>query len=517
MNSDPSKDSTRPGGSPAGRITRGLLLLLLVALFVLRLQLVARGGQFFIPDEVRYLRALRFANLLVQGHWGLALDSLIVQIEEGRLTYVADHNGFTLVALPASLLQGAVKVGLGYEFSQTFWIVAVYNAGWAMAAVWLLYALCRRLGAGEWEALLAAALLGLSATFHLYASHLVPYDISLALGLLALYLSADPRPAGWRDFLSGLATCLSFLSYNAFWQLAGIAFGTQVWFALRHGGRPARRVAVWLGAACLIPLGLLLHCWLREINPIQGYLNMVRYQNSGLFGDFDEGWLIPWLYFWHAEHVLLVLWVGLPLLAWGRRPGERVPFRLVYGLAVAGLIYVSMAACSDVLRILSVYGRMGRQLVPFLCMAGAAGFSLFVQRLARPARAYGALLLTVVLVSAVNLRPLVRQQFPLDVLRRFMGEYTNLCVRLSVRGPAQHASPELLRPARYVLTNYRALFPVRGLEPVPEGRVLFSTPHPLAYRAAHYDGFMRSERKLLREADLTIKLIDTQPDQPPDP
>ena len=57
----------------------------------------------------------------------------------------------------------------------------------SVISIALVYAIARRAGRDRVEALIAAALMASAATMFYYARHLLPYDSSLALGLLALW------------------------------------------------------------------------------------------------------------------------------------------------------------------------------------------------------------------------------------------------------------------------------------------------------------------------------------------
>jgi hypothetical protein len=57
------------------------------------------------------------------------------------------------------------------------------------------------------------------------------------------------------------------------------------------------------------------------------------------------------------------------------------------------------------------------------------------------------------------------------------------------------------------LVNAQNFYPVRAVLPPPAGTVLVRFDHPLAYLPYHYEGFTPAERALLRDADLSIRLI----------
>ena len=97
----------------------------------------------------------------------------------------------------------------------------------------------------------------------------------------------------------------------------------------------------------------------------------VKYSGTIAQGSFAEGWSLPFVYLWHAEHFLLVAWVACAGW-WLCRPrtiaGDP---RLRAGMIGVVVIYALLVILSTVLHKFVVYGRLVRQMVPFLCLITA--------------------------------------------------------------------------------------------------------------------------------------------------
>jgi hypothetical protein len=59
----------------------------------------------------------------------------------------------------------------------------------------------------------------------------------------------------------------------------------------------------------------------------------------------------------------------------------------------------------------------------------------------------------------------------------------------------------------YVLINAQYLFPVRAAEKLPAGETILSAAHPLEYVPYQYDGFTPRQRRILRSADIRMRLV----------
>lgn len=489
-----------------GRARHGkaLLLLLLVSLG-LRLALASRGGQRYFPDENRYLRC--FILLRHLGHRELAAAG-------DFLLQNPDHTGFIIVGLPPALAQQAALRATGEpvtreSLDRTLWLAAMLLSLCSVASIALVYAIAARAGAEPLESLVAAFLMASSAAMFYYSRHLLPYDAALALALLALWLGLRPHPSRPRSLLVGLVAGCAFLTYNGYWLSAVAALALH---ALHGAERPRealrRGVAAGLGLAAL-PLALTAASLLRGLGP---YLRkMWRFsRGAATQADFTEGWSLPWAYLWHAEHGLLILFLAAVLWLlwrWARRPPAGA--RGLWWLATAAGLYLAMVAFSNGLERIGTFGRLARQLVPFLCLAAASA----VRSAALPStlgrRLVAVTGVAVGVQAAVNFAPVFALRFPREVEREVTQTYGEVSRGTTVI--LGKTDEETLVPgARYLLLNARYLFPVRGVKPAAAGRTVFATRHPVQFLPYQYEGYRREQRAMLRATDVSMRLVDTR-------
>jgi len=181
---------------------------------------------------------------------------------------------------------------------------------------------------------------------------------------------------------------------------------------------------------------------------------------------------------------------------------------------MAGAVYLLLVLGSVALHRFVIYGRSARQLVPFLCMIGGVGGARLceIARANAKPRIFELGVVAFVFQAAWNFRLPLRQWFPPDVKRLVAAEYGEFSQALTVEGPTikdeQPSSPASGSSARYVLLNAQYLAPVRGLEAAPRGRVLLRFSHPTQFLPHQYEEFTPRERKILRRADIAIRLID---------
>jgi hypothetical protein len=171
-------------------------------------------------------------------------------------------------------------------------------------------------------------------------------------------------------------------------------------------------------------------------------------------------------------------------------------------------MYGTTIVLSNGLERIGAFGRHARSAVPFLCLATAWA----LERILHGRPRLRAATLTLVAAQAVfNFWAPLTLRYPRSVLSEMEALYGPLGRDTTVTvdpSPEERPSPE----ARYVLLNARYLYPIYGPKAAPTGRVLYETPHPLTYRPYQYEGYVPAERVMIRDARLTIRLLDTRPD-----
>lgn len=355
---------------------------------LLRVILVLRGGQLYWPDESRILRT-----------W------VVLKRPSGALDYILhagpmnpSHWFYTFLAIPFALVQALYMwlrgIPLNTETVKAYiWVMALGTSLFSVACIILVYMVAKRAGASEFESLAAAVFMATANSMFYFSRHLFSYDAAMALALLALWIGLKEGTL-WRSFSCGLVSSLAFSTYNGYWTMAGIVVLTHAIYVSPNIKEFFKR-AVVAGSAFVLPFMILEA--LSRVRGLPSFIGgMIGFAGTVTMGSFEEGWKFPTLYLWDSEHLTVILWVLLAVLAIRGA-------RLWAGLGVATYLLLAVASHAHVF---VVYGRTARQVVPFLCLAAGYGMA----RLPRPAAA--AVVILVVAQFAVNIAAPFRQHFP---------------------------------------------------------------------------------------------------------
>jgi len=495
---------------------RTLLILTGIGL-LLRLVLIARGGQFFFRDEVRYLRGAYFiSDLVLKRQPQLAFDNFFVGDSA--------HIGYALISVPLGTVHGLIAY-LANANTQDFalWIPAVLQVGASVALLPLIYSLAKRAGASETESLLAA-FFGLCANSLFYFSrHLLPYDISLALILWGLWLGLGQKRTPKRSLLVGFVLGSGIFTYYGYWMLGGLVIAVYLlydaestfstisinWLTekVKHGLTAAAMLPVWPLLVSLVSLATGNGFFFSEISRFAATISQ---------GDPAEGWRLIWEYLWYGESLVLLIWLaGIGLLGWALLT-RRLPLKSRHGLwlfCTLG-IYLLMAITSTGLGWFVMYGRLARQMVPFLCLAAAGGYSTIAQ--SKLTLRYTPTVIALALTAAVafynELQPILLT-FPIDVVRQVEARYGPVKRTYTIETVVhQFSDPEDSDPpSDYTLVNAGYYYPVISAQSPQfnENAIIMRVNHPMSYRPFLYEGYTPEERALLLENDIAIYLIRT--------
>jgi hypothetical protein len=454
----------------ARRLAMLWLCAVLVVSAVVRAQLVFGGGQMFWGDEGDYSG---MTQTLADGDVAGAAK---------QLGGPAQYFVFKLIwTIPDAL---AYAAGTTDPIRLFFGFVSLIH-------IVLVWCIARRIGGSPFEAAAAATLTAAATTMLYYGRHFLPYDCAMAIGLFAIWIGVKRGGGPVRSAFVGLLAAATVLTYAGYWTLAGAAL------AIHLAQRPvsARDLwrRTWPSFACFVA-GLvgatLLH---RAVTGgdlrglIAGYATTVDQ------GTFSEGWSLPWEYLWHAEHGLLLLWgAGVASFAWRARRAPVASVRAdVVGLV---LIYGALVVFSVVLGTFVVYGRLARQLVPFLSLITARELARAGLRtqVAMPAVAF--LAAGVVAQSAFNFRTPLHQVFP--------STFRTDSLRLV---PA-------VKEDQLMWINLDNPYPYPHAEDVPaHSTEVAAAAHPLTYLPYQYEGWKPEERAVLRATDLRMRLVVINP------
>jgi len=480
---------------------------LLGVALALRAMLVMLGGQLYFPDEARYLRSMEIYDAArTPGLLAPTLDALL---------RFPPHMVYSLVGTLAEAPRRAVASMLerpadAASPATLLWIPALLFSLTSVGSIALTYGLVLRTGGSRSEGRIAALLMTCSTSMLYFARHLLPYDGAMFVALLGLWIALAPRVSAWRSFLVGVVGALAFLTYNGYWVIAVVVVALHVLqrpLVLRTV--TGRSLAAGLGFASM-PLLVLAISVLRHASPVE---SLRGFASAVTQGDFSEGWSVPWEYLWHTEHTLLLVWTcGAGLVAWRALRGAESGGRGVFWLGGVLLVYGLLVLGSSVLHLFVTYGRLTRQMIPFLCLAAAAGWSGSIAR--RSARRAAVVL--IVLAAALNAAPVFRQRFPNEI-ERVTAERFGAVPRASTFKGCCDSYPRLDPPpeappgdANYVLVNAGYLYPVEGVEARPPGKVVFRVAHPLAFLPYQYESYGAQERAILRAGDLSMMLIERE-------
>lgn len=477
--------------------------------YALRLVLVIRGGQYYWSDEHRYIRVYEIYSELFANGPGDALYSLL---------QYADHTGFTLIAMTISPLQLALSVGLHGRPEFFLWIPAAALAMSSVACIGLVYALARKAGAGKSEALIAALLMFVSNAFFYQARHLFPYDSAIAILLAGLWCAMFTRTRWLHSLIVGIIVGAGLMVYYGYWSLA---LSIVLWHML-YGQPPFRQMltrGVWGGGGMAI--------WPAVFTVISAMVGSdlyifgpILFSGTIYQGEYAEGWIFPALYLWDAERLILIVWLtGMVIaLAKAARMGNSAPTRITMWFGLLAGQYMLLVLTSTVLHKFVVYGRLVKPLIPFMCLMAAYGFGEIAAQISQKPRWKWAAVAGLTGLAAINFVPPVMQRFPVDVLTQAdarYGYYTRInTVDAAYMRDVHWLYPRLSEPdgSYAVVVNAAAFDFVKDFhaQPLPDGQIIMSVPHPLRYPPYLYEGILPLERAKFRQNELMMWIIEQE-------
>jgi hypothetical protein len=407
------------------------------------------------------------------------------------------------------------------------WLAAFILSLSSVCAIALTYGLALRVGGSRRQALLAAVLLFASSSTVIQDRHLYPYGAALALLLFSLWLALHPRDHPIRSALAGVLAGSAFLTYAGYWLLAAVVGAMHTLYRPGTFKTGARRSAAFAVGTAALPLALLATAAVRQHPLLQG---MVDFSGTAVNGDFSEGWSLPWVYFWSTEGWLLALYaIGVIAVVIRSGVGPKSDHSIggLLWLFAAVTVYAGLVLGSNGLHRFVVYDRLARQMLPFICLAAAAGLApLFGRSKSMPVEAI--VYATVLLLFSVNIVPVLTQRFPREVVSEVIQRYgadrvgldTTILNSLDTTIPLflpVDVTRSTIAARRFILVNAKDIWtdeqPPRW-KPPPRGSVVLRTPHPRQSPSMQYHGYTPSQRLLLRHLDFSIQLIDTQPASP---
>ena len=446
---------------------------------VLRWILILRGGQYFNSDETRYEVSLAAARRLWQGQLGEALREFTISPE---------HLGFKVVGLIPALTEHLIGPSLV--------LPAVFFSLFSILNLYLIFLLSQRDQATPNEPL-CALLFGASCLSMLYYSrHLIPYDMAMSFGLMSLHIALARNQTAWTSLACGGLSFLCFITYNGYWPLAGFAMLAHILMNAKKAHSILQKtIAAILGFITPLVLVTLVMLW-SGTNMISAYQ---RFATSITQGSFEEGWSLPFEYFWHTEYTIFLILGALAVLAVLRPSKEQRKYTRLWA---GGILFIYLClVIPSVLEYFVVYARLARQMIPFLALLAAQGIMKLEKQITYGRRVTQFLFTVIFLQAAWNFTAAYQIGFPRDfaaeVQTRFPGfEFSSK--RLA------YGAPVICQHNGYMIENTK--FYVAPPEELPRanGQLLLSALHPTNYLPYLYEGDPPQFRRAYRQLKLKM-------------
>jgi hypothetical protein len=455
------------------------MIVLLISL-LLRWTLILRGGQYYISDETRYEVSRDVARFLLQGQVGEALQ---------QFTISPEHLMFKVVGIVPALMEQLLGTSLA--------LPALFFSFFSLSNLYLIFLLAQRTTGSANQPLYALLLAAACLSLLYYSRHLFPYDMALSFGLSALYVVLRRDPSVQRSLLCGGLSFLCFITYNGYWPLAGFAMLVNVFSDDSQITRILKKI-VWTGTGFLTPLVLLMIVMLWSgTDMISAYR---LFATSITQGSFEEGWSLPFAYFWHAEHTVILILGALAVIAiLGQiRHPSRETLLWLGGIV---FIYLCLLIPSVILHYFVVYGRLARQLIPFIVLLAAQELAQLEHRAVFGHRIVAFILLMVFVQAGLNFVRASALTYPREFVALAQSKYPPF--EFSSKRLA-FGAPVICQNNGYIMENAKYYVTPPEVVPQVQGALLLSAPHPLNFLPYQYDGYPPATRQVFRTQGLKM-------------
>lgn len=417
-------------------------------------------------------RAYRAVGLFGEGSFRAGASALLAH---------PDHGLFGMFSLPA--------VFLGKLNPDWNWLPGMYFAAISAIVVWQVGRVARAAGAGEgeyrWALLLAA-----SSTMLLYFSrHFLPYDLAFFWLLLGLEVGLRRSSLGG-GVAAGVFIGLGVMTYNGYWLSAAGVLAVLAVCAIRLGGWSgmARSCSgIFIGGVAMLGAYIVLMALLGGAQAARFWTHAATIRQ----GDFGGGTGVLAEYLWTTEGLWNLAWLAALMSAILGYRRVRNNGRVIMWLAGAVVIAFGLIALCDIFPVFVVYGRLVRQVAPFLCLLAAAVFQAWSERVQMISS------VSLVLFAAWNFSFPFRQIFPREFIRS--AEKRIAEIEPTVGG------------GHYRIWNAEYLWGTDLAAPRPPHAILWRHAHPLEYAPYRLEGFSASRRQELALSDIAMKLVRIAP------
>lgn len=463
-----------------------IVVIILWVSILLRWTLVFQGGQYFFSDERRYQISQTMAGLLLQGkvrEAGLQLFSM------------PEHLGYKVIGIVPALLERIV--------GQSVILPAAFFSLFSTLNLYLIFQLSKRMDASPGEALIALTFASISQCLFFYSRHLMPYDAAMAFGLLALYVGLTNDSEAGTSLACGVLSLFCFVTYNGYWALAALAIIVHIFYK----SQMIRNIVlkgVLAGIGFALPLSALMAISAKfEINLLEEYR---RFAQSITEGSYEEGWSLPFAYFWHSEHFLFIFLLLLALYAVLKGRGSKAV--VLWGSCIL-FIYIALVLPSVFLHAFVVYGRLVRQMMPFLILLSANSWMTISTHIQSGQKIAQAMLAAVLVQAIWNFNTTFQVSFPRDFVREVQFRYNDFDF-----SPKRFAfgAPEVCEDHGYAMQNAKFFLVAPETTLVIPGEILLSASHPINFLPYQYEGYTPEQQQAFRNAQLRMVFYKLDPE-----
>ena len=476
------------------------LILFIILLGIFRLWLITSGHRFW-PDERRYMNALRSIKYIADGDFPTALSCLFRA--HGRPVYIL------ISMIPAGFQTMLSNAGILTANNPHFFDVpGMLNVLVSLSLSVLFYHILLILSKNDLQALSGTIIYSLLCNTNLYVRHLLPYDYSLLLFMVALYLILKTKtPSGLNNKMAincGLLSSLAFLTYPGYYSF-GIILAALIYVSAKN---KIKTVFLYLSsAAAVVILFQTISCFADKTF----FANLHKLSSTINQGSFEEGYVFIFRYMSTVEgligYALMALFSFYVIFLLLRDSNK---LKILF-LAVV-LAYLCHGTLTVVFHKMVFYGRLIHMYVPFVVLGAMLALShINNQRVRRAAILF---MIVLSLISFVNfVTEYAWLSYPEDFAHRFI-PYTpkkDICAVDELKKVKESD----IEGYPFVTVNLKILYPIRKFFPLktPPGMVLVkSVPHPLNFSAYAFESYSIIERERLRDRKYQMRIYKTSND-----
>lgn len=463
-----------------GANRRWIIPAILFVSLLLRWLLVLRGGQYYFSDEGRYETSRAFAESALQGDFAMAFSQFFIAPE---------HLGFKIIGILPAFFEQFTRESLA--------IPALFFSLFSTFNLYLIYKISKRTDATERESLIALIFAASSMSLLYYSRHLMPYDTAMTFGLLAVYTAVAERPNLKTSLVCGALAFACFITYNGYWSLAALGILIHVFRNNSNTGQLIRKGSLTAAGFAFPAILVFMLALLAGTNLLTEYRT---FSTTVSQGSFDEGWSLPFEYFWYTEYLVFIAFIALSIFATAHTIKRRDNSPVLWTGAIV-FLYVCLVIPSVFLHSFVVYGRLARQMIPFLILLAAGGI-VSIERSSSGRNATRIILAIIVVQAVWNYKSSLGLSYPREFAQQAQSQHPEF--EFSEKRHT-FGAPTLCQNNGYIIENVKYFVTPPEQNPLVQGQLLFSAPHPVNFLPYQYEGYTYEERERLRELKIEMK------------